>query len=144
MKARQCKSPFDNYHGYKQVHSNGRTYVYLWNRKTDKRKLISLARYRMSVKLGRFLSRHEHVDHKDEDKTNDRIKNLQILTPAQNNRKTVALNGRAQRQVTLRCPICKIKFCRLEHRVKTKIARGHKPTCSRSCGAKYGHSSAPR
>lgn len=45
---------------------------------------VSYARYLMAVKLGRFLTVDEFVDHKDEDKTNDTLRNLQILTRAEN------------------------------------------------------------
>lgn len=45
------------------------------------------ARYLMAVKLGRFLTKDEQVDHIDNDKTNDDINNLQILTQAENIRK---------------------------------------------------------
>lgn len=43
-----------------------------------------LARIKLEVKLGRRLRRNETVDHKDEDKTNDRYANLQCLSLAQN------------------------------------------------------------
>lgn len=42
------------------------------------------ARYLMAVKLGRFLRSDEQVDHIDNDKTNDSIDNLQILTMREN------------------------------------------------------------
>ena len=42
------------------------------------------ARYLMAVKLKRFLNKNEQVDHIDNDKTNDTIENLQILTQKEN------------------------------------------------------------
>lgn len=46
------------------------------------------SRFLMQQKLGRELSSDEHVDHIDEDFTNDDIDNLQILSPAENVRKS--------------------------------------------------------
>lgn len=46
------------------------------------------SRWLMQQHLGRELGPLEHVDHKDEDKTNDSLSNLQILTPAENSRKS--------------------------------------------------------
>ena len=51
-------------------------------------KTVLWARYKLEKKLGRPLRKNETVDHKDEDKTNDRITNLQILTRAENARKS--------------------------------------------------------
>lgn len=87
MKARKCKPPFQDYVGYYQTLKSGRTYIYLWNRKTNKRKLISLARYRLSVHLGRKLKKSEEADHKDDDFTNDRLSNLQVLSRVKNQQK---------------------------------------------------------
>lgn len=41
------------------------------------------SRYLMEQKLGRRLRPDEHVDHIDEDKANDSISNLQILSPVE-------------------------------------------------------------
>lgn len=63
---------------------------------TEKRKMIllvsrdgrkhctSFARYLMSTKLGRYLDKDEEVDHINNDKSDDRISNLQILTKREN------------------------------------------------------------
>ena len=45
---------------------------------------MAYSRYLMAVKLGRFLTDEEQVDHIDNDKTNDSIDNLQILTAKEN------------------------------------------------------------
>lgn len=68
-------------------------------RRNDNRRIVTLtrydgsktttsyARYRMSVKLKRYLNHNEHVDHIDEDRTNDSDDNIQILTQSENNKK---------------------------------------------------------
>lgn len=49
---------------------------------------MSYARYLMEDNLGRELLPDEHVDHVDNDPLNDVVENLQILSPAENNRKS--------------------------------------------------------
>lgn len=141
MKARKCKFPFSQYVGYKQTLPSGRTYIYMWDRKTDKRRLISLARYRLSVKLGRLLGKHEHVDHKDDDKTNDKLDNLQILSPLANNKKKVIQQGLTRKIMTLTCPNCRKRFTRFKNQVEHRVLAGKKPACSRSCALRYVHAS---
>ena len=73
--------------GYIVINPEGRRNVVLFNSQID-RSTVSYARYLMSVKLGRFLTDQEEVDHIDNNKTNDDPNNLQILTPEQNREKT--------------------------------------------------------
>lgn len=44
----------------------------------------SFARYLMSTKLGRYLEKDEEVDHINNNKIDDRISNLQVLTKSEN------------------------------------------------------------
>lgn len=59
----------------------------------DRPKTVLWARYKLEKKLGRPLRKGETVDHKDEDKTNDRITNLQVLSLADNVRKSADGKG---------------------------------------------------
>lgn len=90
----------------------------------------------MSCKLGRFLTKEEQVDHIDNDKTNDNIENLQILSVKENNIKSHKLSD-----VILFCPICGIEFTktRSQLRGRNKEPFSRDMCCSRSCGAKKGH-----
>jgi len=57
-------------------------------------------RWVMEQALGRYLSRKEEVDHINGDPTDNRLENLQILSPTAHTRKT---NGqRKQRELTMR------------------------------------------
>ena len=94
MKAKRCAHPFSEYVGYRQELPNGRIYVYLWNRETNKRRLISRARYRLCVKLGRELGPDEEADHVDDDFSNDALDNLQVLSGAKNRSKAITAYGR--------------------------------------------------
>lgn len=136
MKSKRCKSPFDDFVGYKQYLPNDRCYIYLVNTFTGKRRLISRARYRMCVKLNRILSKSEHVDHRDEDKTNDNITNLQILTQAANNKKSIKARGKEKKYVKLYCVVCGIGFKRTKRLHRMRMKEGSLQTCSKSCGGK--------
>lgn len=100
---------------------------------------MSYARYLMSVKLGRKLTKDEHVDHIDEDKTNDDIDNLQILTPEQNKAKNLAYRrqqGILKNIVILECPICDTVFAKAQETFEALESMKVRVTCSKSCSAK--------
>ena len=71
------------------------------------------------------------VDHIDNNKTNDLIENLQILTPKENNQKSF-LKG--ETLFEFKCPVCKKIF-------KLTARQSHKkePCCSRKCGGIKSH-----
>lgn len=81
----QIEPPFAGQwkHAYVVRNKENRNMVCLVNGAKD-RTTIALARYRMAVKLGRMLRDDEQVDHIDNDKTNDDINNLQILSKEDN------------------------------------------------------------
>lgn len=120
--------------GYLQTCKDGRKRVYLSNSKYV-RTTVSYARYLMSVKLGRFLKDDEHVDHIDEDGTNDDIENLQILTPQENNKKNKDTLV-AKERVVYKCPACNKVFDVRHgnsHLVNSK--KYELKTCSRKCSS---------
>ncbi len=91
----------------------------------------------MEKKLERKLDPDEHVDHIDEDKTNDAIDNLQLLSPSENSSKT----ARKRFKITwyeFTCPFCS-KSARKNFRdVKHNWKMGKQgPFCSKSCASKY-------
>ena len=122
--------PYNEYRLYIVWHEKeGRYYAQFKHLGTGKRHCISLARYRMAVKLGRVLEKWEQVDHIDNDKTNDSIDNLQILTRLENNRKAAKYDGR-DKKILVICPICKVPFKVRRYRLKDDNI----PCCSRACG----------
>lgn len=99
------------------------------------RTTMSYARYLMSVHLGRYLLPDEHVDHIDNNKLNDTVDNLQIMSQADNTRKS-ALTGESL--VKLICPHCGSNFKRRRGNTNLVYSRRYKLTfCSRSCAGKY-------
>ncbi len=80
--------PFSGYKVYGPIFHKGENRKYICLVGSLDRTTISYARYLMSIHLGRLLEKHEHVDHINENKLDDRIENLQILTPEENTRKS--------------------------------------------------------
>lgn len=70
--------------GYLQYNrSEGRRSITLYNN-SESRSVVNYARYLYEIKLGRYLRKDEHVDHKDNNKLVDNVENLQVLLSAMN------------------------------------------------------------
>ena len=117
--------------GYLVTNGDNRKTVLLYNSHND-RSSTQYARYLMAVKLKRYLREDETVDHIDNDKTNDCVENLQILSRADNTRKT-------QKKADYKCvcPICGKEFVVPRRRAsgakkREQILSG-KRCCSRKC-----------
>ena len=124
--------------GYLNINKEPRRVVLLV-RKDGTKTSCSYARYLMSCHLKRYLDKREQVDHIDEDKLNDVIENLQILTPKENSNKHVILNNKQSVLIDLVCPVCNVEFSRSPKEVRHKINKGKTPCCSRVCGGKFPH-----
>ena len=71
------------------------------------------------------------VDHINNDKMDDRIENLQVLSALENNRKS----KKPERLLNLVCPVCGKPFI-----YKERYLNSHpEPCCSKHCGAIKGH-----
>jgi transposase-like protein len=117
--------------GYLRESKDGRKRVDLvsW---PHSRTTISYARYLLSVQLGRFLTDEEQADHIDQDKTNDSLENLQVLTIDEHKLKTKEeVSGLTL--VSCICDFCNLTFSRR----KAFTGRTENTFCSRSCNAKY-------
>lgn len=90
---------------------------------------MTYARYLMCIKEGRWLNRDEHVDHIDDNRLNDTIDNLQILSQAENNSK----NSKGIAMTTLPCDWCGKNFTKRTANIRSTNC------CSRSCGGKQSH-----
>lgn len=123
IKSKPCLPPFKGFVRYTKFSEDGRVRYHLYNKKTKVSRFMLRSRYRMAVKLGRELLETEHVDHYDEDKTNDKIDNLQILTPEENSLKSARFRHPKKPRL---CVICKKEF---EHK-RLRI------TCSEECKLK--------
>lgn len=107
---------------YLVVNKENRKHVILFNNNKD-RTTTSYARYLMSCKLQRFLQKTEEVDHIDNDKTNDDIENLQLLSKAANNQKE-GLRRRKNKHGTLTMyRYCRCYECKLQHSLYNWLMR---------------------
>jgi hypothetical protein len=122
--------------GYVYTDSQDRKIVSLI-REDGTRTSTSYARYLMSVEVGHYLDEDEEVDHINEDKTDDRLENLQILSSLENKRKS---NSTGQTYLRCICPVCQDEFEVLKKQTFLS-GNGTKKyqNCSRSCGCKAGH-----
>lgn len=118
--------------GYLVTNSENRKTVILYNSHND-RSSTQYARYLMAVKLGRFLTEDETVDHIDGDKTNDSIDNLQLLSRADNIKKACK-----KPDITLKCPVCGKIFIRTRSQLRGRLKRAYKNEvcCSVECAHK--------
>lgn len=130
----ELEYPYNEHYiaGYLNTNSEPRRVVLLVD-KDKKQSSTSYARYLMSCHLKRFLSKDEHVDHIDNNRMNDVIENLQILTLQENNKK-----GKRRKWIKYVCNGCgEVK--EKEHS-KSHLSKGEKysltTSCSRKCARK--------
>lgn len=98
----------------------------------------SYARYLMEQHLGRELFPDEHVDHIDDDRTNDTIENLQILSPEENAKKYHRFRGTETEMYIFNCPHCSKEASKPMKDVKANRKKGKAgPFCSRSCAGSF-------
>ena len=109
--------------------------------KSGKRQTQSYPRFLMEVHLKRKLLLTEHIDHKDDNYTNNNINNLQILTQKQNNIKERTRPHRKLKIYKGSCPICFMHFEKPLYQITANNKKQGKagPFCSRSCAGKYSH-----
>ncbi len=95
------------------------------------RRTQSYPRYLMELHLGRELKSTEHVDHINNDFTDNRVENLQLLTVAENNRKS----AKPKKIIIVNCGNCLSQF-EIEYRQyknnQLKLGKAG-PYCSKRC-----------
>lgn len=119
--------------GYLVVNPENRKNIILYNSQTN-RTTISYARYLYSVYLGYEVPAEFEVDHKNNDKTDDRIDNYQLLTQEQNRLKQDWwFNAMIQQWHILPCTFCQGLIYITERDLRFKNI--DTICCSRSCAA---------
>ncbi len=93
----------------------------------------SYSKHLLEQHLGRALVGEETSDHINENSSDDRIENLQVLTRIENAKKSAALGPKAETYV-FACPECGIMSEKLMRHVKSNWKKGKVgPFCSRTC-----------
>lgn len=137
MKRIQADYPFEDYWLYVVLHKKeNRRMANLVKKDTlsKERMTISYARYLMSVNLKRKLNTDEHVDHIDNDKLNDCLSNLQILSPEENSKKEMSLSTRRKKFNPINCCFCGTIFSIETRQHKSRLKNGAKNFyCSKIC-----------
>ena len=108
----------------------------------DKKQVVPYARYLMEQHLGRKLNKDEEVHHKDHDKTNDVIENLEVANSTEHRKHH---NPLKYQDTIEHCYVCgkEFTFTAKQHQNKYR-ERNRKPNtvdkyfCSRKCSGIYG------
>lgn len=117
------------------IRKDGRSHICI-HYEDGKKQTKSYPRYLMEQHLGRELTIQETVDHINNDFTDNRIENLQILTLTSNIQKQHQLNPR--KQITFICPNCQQEVTKWENNIKGNLKKGKSgPYCSRKCAGQY-------
>lgn len=93
----------------------------------DSRGRILTHRYLMAEFLGRALASNEIVHHKNEDKRDNRIENLEVLSKGEHTRL-----HHPKKTVHVTCPMCSVEFERAQ-----RTMNGKRTFCTRSCSSKF-------
>jgi hypothetical protein len=125
--------PFSNYVAYKNFHKKeGRWQVCLVPMDgSTSRRTITYAKYLMCIHLNRIIAPEEQVDHINNDKADDRIENLQILSKKDNSAKS-----HPKKFVELLCLNCR-KYFNRANRNRPEMKGISHAFCSRRCKGLY-------
>ena len=95
-------------------------------------KMVLEHRYIMEQQLGRKLSKNEVVHHINGNKEDNRLENLEVLTPSEHSLEHS--KKRELKKIELVCPSCNQKFLKALNKYKYAIKMGYKNIyCSRKC-----------
>ena len=103
------------------------------------RRTVSYPRWIMERHLGRRLEDNEEVDHIDQNRFNNSIDNLEIVTREENGRRYMAQFPKEIGEYV--CPQCGEKFKKDAAEVRHNKKQGKAgPFCGKPCAAKYTYS----
>ena len=87
-------------------------------------------RFVMEQHLGHKLERHEHVHHKNGNKHNNKIKNLELTSNSEHSK----IHAVKAETTVLICPACGEEFTRTKRYIRSKTKLGQTNfLCSRKC-----------
>lgn len=128
MKLERLEYPYNQDWDYGYLYTdkkNNRTIIKL--QRGDKKYSTLYARYLLAVKLGRYLTKDETVDHIDNNPLNDSVDNLQVLTREENAAKYRAFRGEPEHGKYQRYHNgCRCEACMEAARLKIQRYRANK------------------
>jgi len=112
---------------------DGRKHVIIYDGIT--RRTMSYPKFLLQKFLGRELTKNETADHINNNFTDDRLENLQVLTRGDNIRKSFP----GKETLRFECPVCHFFFQREARYYRhNQISQGKTgPFCSRQCAGRY-------
>lgn len=124
--------PFSDYKVYGPIlhKKQNRRMICLVSLDKSHRTTLAYAKFLYSIHLGRILTKDEEVDHKNNNKLDDVLDNLQILTRPANVKKS----AKPKTLIPCICTLCGKSFTRRKGTEPGPF--GRKSFCSRSCSAK--------
>lgn len=128
--------PYDYYDSAFEFFQKDKQRWFVSLRKADEVFRTSRARYRLSVKLRYIVPQEFEVDHEDEDKLNDEVNNLQLLTKTQNVQKHYEVKrGGTPIEETYNCTHCGKPFTLNHGEANSRKAstKSGNLFCSKSC-----------
>lgn len=133
LKGTRGQRPYSRYLVYKVFHKReGRYFAVLFSIKH--RTTIAWAKYVLEVSLRRKLRAGYQAHHKDKDKTNDAIDNLQEKLGREHQREH--FDNCKARYVALDCPYCHKEFVVEYNQTHWGKRRGEATHCSRPCATR--------
>lgn len=131
--------PYENLTVYlNKDKKNNRNIVCLYDKQLGTRRTISYAKYLWETTHKKFVPKGFDVDHKDDDKTNDVISNLQLIRHGDHQSQHANANQSTEWH-HFNCPVCGIaskvemRFYK-NNQIKQKKAG---PFCSKTCAGTY-------
>jgi hypothetical protein len=103
--------PYEGYRVYKVYHKRIDRYMAILFESNERRTSTAWAKYVYETHHKVKLPKGQQVDHRDENRLNDDISNLQVLTKKDNIEKNVATRP-PRKTVDLVCPVCQQTFTR--------------------------------
>lgn len=132
----RCLPPFEMfYSGGPSFNEKLGRYVLSITSVDDYNKSTTLlySRYLYCVSKGVSLPSHIHVDHIDNDRTNDTLQNLQELSSTDNLIKQSAHSVYMAKKLTTDCPVCGVTFTRALNNTPHGGKPGKTMFCSKKC-----------
>lgn len=130
--------PYEDYKCYGPYErKDGRRHVVLVHNITKQKKTVSYPKYKMELKLGKYLEPNEEIHHINEFIWDDREENLQIINKIEHKKNHQLGNSKYLPEIH-KCAVCGkdmlLNSNQVRQRVCKQIIKG--PYCSRQCQGK--------